>query len=169
MKKDQNNKFGFVNNPDQVDVIEKDDNNQVEVDKAKVQPKKKKKSKLVYVLIALGWMILINGLLFGFGVFWQDDTSLLAIGDAFWLAFFLQLFAGWIMFVYNMNILAPFIHGFKTFGLMIIGKRPKQDYYEYMQNVQNNPIPKKYYILTFLSSLISFIPALTILIIIVGG
>jgi hypothetical protein len=62
------------------------------------------------------------------------------------------------MFVWNLNILSPLIHGFKTFGLMLVGKRPKTDYYDYMKKIQEDPIPKYYIVTCFITSGILLIP-----------
>lgn len=112
-------------------------------------------------------MFVISLLLFAFGIFWQDDYSLMAIGDALWLVFVIELFAGWILLVYNQNIFSPLLYGAKTFIFMFLGKRPKVDYYTYMRNVQQNYIEPYYYIVAFISAFIVLIPALITLFILI--
>ena len=73
-------------------------------------------------------MSVLTVVLFVFVMLWQDDWSLMAIGDGLWLVVVLEFFLGWVLFVYNKNIFSPLIFGFKTFGLMFIGKRTKTDY-----------------------------------------
>lgn len=128
------------------------------------QAKRKKRKK--YLLAAL-IMFIISLLLFGFGLLWQWEISLMAIGDALWLAFAIELTVAWILFVYNHNILSPMIHGLKSFSLMIIGKRPKMDYYSYMKKIQDDPIPSFYFIVVFISAGILLIPALITLFILI--
>jgi hypothetical protein len=125
-------------------------------------------SELKRIIKTIVIIVIIDALLIGFGLFWQNDTSLMAIGDALWLAFALQFFVAWMMFVYNQNVLSFVIYGSITFLRMLVGKRPKQDYFMYMQMVEERPIPKYVYIPVFLSSLVLFIAAMISLVIIVG-
>jgi len=127
---------------------------------------KRKKAFRKRVFKAATLMFFVSTFLVLFGLFWQDDTSLMAIGDALWLAFAIELGIGWILFVYNHNIFSPLFHGVKTLGLMFVGKRPKDDYYTYMKNIEENPIPKFYYITVLTSAFILLIPALIILFIV---
>jgi hypothetical protein len=113
-------------------------------------------------------MVIIDILLIGFGLFWQNEISLMAFSDSLWFAFAIQFFVAWMMFVYNQNILSFVVFGSITFLRMLIGKRPKQDYFTYMQMVEEKPIPKSIYIPIFISSLLVFIAALTSLIIIMN-
>jgi hypothetical protein len=122
----------------------------------------RKKRRQKYAMTALV-MTVINVVLIIFGLLWQYELSLMAIGDAIWLAFAIELAAAWTMFVYNKNIFSPMIHGMKTFGLMIVGKRPKLDYYHYMKKIEDDPIPSYYYIVTFISAGTLLIPALVLL------
>lgn len=133
------------------------------IEREKQEKKKKRKKYLLAALI----MFVISVFLVGFGLLWQWEISLMAIGDALWLAFAIELTVGWILFVYNHNILSPFIHGFKTFSLMIVGKRPKNDYYTYMKKVQDEPIPSFYYLVVFISAGVILIPALITLFILI--
>ena len=118
--------------------------------------KQKQKRNLKAALV----MTVISVVLVGFGLLWQWELSLRSIGDAFWLAFAIELTMAWTMFVYNENILSPLIHGTKTFLSMIVGKRPKESYFEYTMRINDNQIPKFYYIVGFLSALAMLIPAL---------
>lgn len=109
----------------------------------------------------------ISAIIFFFGLFWQDDSSLMAIGDSLWLTFTLVFFAGWIMYVYNKNIFSPLIFGVKSFILMFFGTRPKDDYYNFMKKIENKQILPFYFVITFITALIIFIPAIITLIILV--
>jgi hypothetical protein len=131
---------------------------------AKVKTGNQVKSVIKTIII----VAFVDALLIGFGLFWQNDTSLMAIGDALWLAFALQFFVAWMMFVYNQNVLSFVIYGSLTFLRMLVGKRPKQDYFTYMQMVEERPIPKHIYIPVFVSSAILFVAAMISLLIIVG-
>lgn len=163
MKKNKFNLVNEVETPflDEDEVVEVNDEQKEENEKE--AEKKRKKAFRKRVIKASILMFIISALLVGFGLFWQDDVSLMAIGDALWLAFALELGVGWIMFVYNHNIFSPLFHGVKTLGLMFVGKRPKEDYYTYMRNIEENPIPKFYYIVVFSSALVLLIPALIIM------
>jgi hypothetical protein len=112
-------------------------------------------------------MLIISGLLFGFGLIWQGEVTLLSIGDALWLVFAIEFSIAWMMFVYNRNIISPLLHGTKTFLLMFVGKRPKKDYYTYMKSIEESPIPSRYYIIFFVSAFIVSIPAIIIMIILI--
>ncbi len=120
--------------------------------------KARKKALLKHLKSAL-IMLVVSILLVLFGLMWQDKYTLMAWGDALWLAFSLEFFAAWMMFIYNKNIMSPVIYGLKTFGLMFLGKKPKSDYYEYFKDVEDNPIPKYYYRVIFISAFILLIPA----------
>lgn len=139
--------------------IKKDDSKVI--DPKKIKRKRFIKKVLISVLVCTS----ISLMLFFFALAWQDDfTSLMAIGDALWLVFALWLTLAWMLSVYNLNILSPLIHGTKTFVLMIVGKRPKEDYYTYTQKVKQNQIPKYYLIVCWITTLIIFIVALITLI-----
>lgn len=158
--------FKFVNEINE----QKKDDFLIEDDSQEEQPKKvisqeelakKRKKELIKRYTITGIVLLIlSGTVFGFALFWQDHYDLLAICNALWFAFGVNLFIGWIMFVYNKNILSPMIHGFKVFGLMFVGKRPKEDYYEYTVRISENQIPKYLYISTFIAAFIILIPAI---------
>lgn len=134
-----------------------------EVERSKRAKKQRRKKYLTTAFV----MTIINIGLVVFGLFWQWELSLMAIGDAFWLAFAIEFAAAWTMFVYNKNIFSPMIHGMKTFGLMIVGKRPKLDYYHYMKKIEDDPIPAYYYIVTFISAGTLLVPALILLFILI--
>jgi hypothetical protein len=111
-------------------------------------------------------MIVLSVLLVALGLVWQDSISLLAWTNAFWLAFALVFFMGWVLFVYNRNIFSPLFYGAKTFVLMFVGKRPKTDYYTYVKGIYDNPIDAYYYIVLFLTSLVLFVPSMILLFIV---
>lgn len=119
-----------------------------------------KKQKRTRNLKAALVMMIISIVLVGFGLLWQWELSLRSIGDALWLAFAIELTMAWTMFIYNENILSPLIHGTKTFFSMIAGKRPKESYFEYTMRINENQIPRFYYIVGFISAFILLIPAL---------
>ncbi len=105
------------------------------------------------------WIIpLINGfvlaLMFLFSLWWQDDYSLKAMADGIWLVFALQLTLSWSMFVYNKNIFTPLLHGLKTFFLIFVGKKPKEDYYTAYTKVLDHQIPKQVILILFLMTVL---------------
>lgn len=114
--------------------------------------KKFRQSGYFKIMVIIIVDILLTGLFFGIGLLWQKKVNFLSICNAFWVAFAIKLTYSWGMWVYNLNILSPLIHGTKTFFLMFVGKRPKEDYYTYTQKIKEHPIPKIYYILSFISA-----------------
>ena len=93
-------------------------------------------------------------LMFLFSLWWQDDYSLKAMADGIWLVFALQLTLSWSMFVYNKNIFTPLLHGLKTFFLIFVGKKPKEDYYTAYTKVLDHQIPKNVIMIVFLFTLL---------------
>lgn len=166
----KDDKFTFVNDVDS-DIIDPSDMIEKKVDYDPEEPKfefiseeeRSERIKLVRVAIII---IMISVGTFVFALVWQNDTSLLGICDALWLVTIIQFFAGWMMLMNNMNILAPFVYGAKTFGKMIVGKRMGTDYYTYMQLKEENPIPKYYYRICFISALVCAVPAVILLFIV---
>lgn len=142
----------------------------VEIEEETISPeelKRREKIKKIkkYVVTTL-IMASISTAIISLSLVWMWRFNLMAWTDAFWFATLLIFFAGWIMFIYNGNILSPLIHGIKSFGLFVVGKRPKLDYYHYMKKVQEDQIPKFYYRVCFITALVLAIPS-TILLIIV--
>lgn len=142
------------------DYLLNDDENIVE-ELPKKEEEHKKESKIFknHIVITVIVMIVVSALIFGLVLLWQRRYDLWAVSNAFWLTFALEFFLAWIFFVYNKNILSPLIHGFKVFGLMLVGKRTKESYYEYMMKIEENPIPKYIYYIIFIFSFILLIPA----------
>lgn len=122
--------------------------------------KKENRKRIIKFSLIVFIDLLTSGLLVGFGLLWQNKTNLLAICNAFWLAFAVKFTFAWVILMYNMTILSPIIHGTKTFFLLFVGKKPKKDYYSYIQDIKEKPIPKSIYIYTFISALILLIPAI---------
>lgn len=111
------------------------------------------------IIITSVTMLFISILLVSFGLVWQRRADLWAISNAIWLAFSIEFFVAWVFFVYNKNILSPLIHGFKVFGLMMVGKRSKESYYDYTIKIEENPIPKYIYYTIYVFSFLLLIPA----------
>lgn len=158
--------------PKQSYLLEDDDNPileeiQTENPKEKLTALQKEKKQLrKNIKITAIAMFIISLLLIGFGLIWQRRYDLWAISNALWLAFAFEFFVGWIFFIYNKNIISPLIHGFKVFGLMLIGRRTKESYYEYMIRIQENPIPKYIYYTIYIFALLLLIPAVITMIMI---
>lgn len=163
MKKNKND-FKFVNsNKD-------DENNKEKLDK--IEPikeetdlllKKEKKNKIIKNTITFLLISLVSLIFVGIGLLWQWKFNLIGFANAFLISFTLIFFIGWMMFVYNKNILSPLIHGVKTFFFMIVGKKPKDDYYTYLKSIEENPIPKYIIINTFMVSLLLLIVMLILM------
>lgn len=119
-----------------------------------IEKKQKRLKHTRTILIFLG----ITLLALFIGIWWQGfKFDLIAFADAFTLSFVFSLLITWIMFMYNKNILSPMIHGIKTFGLMLVGKRPKKDYYTYMKGIEEDPIPSYIIIYSLIYTLISMV------------
>lgn len=110
------------------------------------------------IMIAISLIIVVLGLL------WQWSLSITAWCNAFWLAFSIYLLIVWTIFIYNQNVLSSFIHSAKTFGLMLVGKRPKLKYSEYKLQVEENKIPSIYGRLTMAYGFIMFLISIGLLI-----
>ncbi len=129
--------------------------------------KRREKIKKIKKYVFTGLiMSSISATIISLSLIWMWRFNLMAWTDAFCFATLLIFFAGWIMFIYNGNILSPLIHGIKSFGLFVVGKRPKLDYYHYMKKVQDEQIPKFYYRVCFITALILAIPSLILLLIV---
>ncbi len=164
---EEKNKFRFVNDlesdivddsnePEEIEEIEEEEIHESGIPmKERYQRVQEVKTFIIVMAISIVLFFLVQ--------LWQDDWALQAIGDALFFVAFLQFAAGWIMLMNNMNILAPLVYGTKTFGRMFIGRRPKQDYYNYMKMKQENPIPKFYYRICFLAAGLTGIPAIIII------
>lgn len=161
-----NNKFKFVND---VNKIEEMDTTEEVIEQKSVETNlvNARKKALKRHLKSAAIMLVVSIVLVFLGLFWQDDYSLMAIGDALWLAFALEFFAGWVLFVYNHNIFSPLLYGSKSFVLMFLGKRPKTDYYTYMKRIQDEPVPTYIYIVLFTSAFVLLIPSLITLFILI--
>lgn len=166
----KDSRFTFVNDP-KMDVGLDEKNIEIhEEDKeaAKEAVKDEKKEHRRRVIKASIIMFVISAGLVFFGLLWQDEfDTLLAWGDALWMAFILEFFFGWVLLIYNMNIMSPIIYGFKSFFLMFVGKRPKVDYYHYAKDIYDNPIPAFYYKVLFTSAFLLLVPAVITLIILI--
>lgn len=103
-----------------------------------------KKQKLETRKQAITFLV-FNGVLLllvmAFSLWWQGKFNLKAFADGIWLVFAIQLTMTWGFFVYNRNIFTPLLHGGKTFLMLFVGKKPKDDYYTAYTKVQENQVP----------------------------
>jgi hypothetical protein len=118
--------------------------------KQDIQIKKQKKEDFKQSVIFMIFNLIILFLVFGFSIWWQGSATLKAFADGIWLVFSIQLTMAWSFFVYNKNIFTPLIHGSKTFILLFLGRKPKEDYYTAYMKVQDNPIPKYVVTISFI-------------------
>jgi hypothetical protein len=98
--------------------------------------------------------LIVLSVMFLFSLWWQDDYSLKAMADGIWLVFAMQLTLSWSMFVYNRNIFTPMVHGLKTFFLIFVGKKPKEDYFTAYSKVLDHQIPKHIILIVFLMTIL---------------
>lgn len=172
-------KFKFVEKVDTIieddieEIIEEEKPKKTDVEEIseerKKQLKREKRKKIIKKYsIAIAVMVASTGIVFGLIMLWQKGREApisMKITDALWLTLLLHFAAGWIMFVYNYNVLSPIIHGVRTFGLMIVGKKPSKDYYTYLKHIQENPLPRFYILVPMITSFILAIPAIILLVI----
>jgi uncharacterized membrane protein YjjP (DUF1212 family) len=128
----------------------------LDVDYDKLEKKALHKRLRVLLFIS----IVSSSLLVLFGLNWQDSYDLLAYCNAFYFSGFILFFIGWMILMTNKNILAPMIYGLKTFFLMFLAKKPKLDYYSYVQERKENPIPRYIVLTPFLAAIPNFIVAI---------
>ena len=124
----------------------------------------RKKTIKKYTIVSFIHLIVVAFLLM-FGLLWQNSFSFLAWVNTLWFTFVLVFFIGWLMIIYNNNIISSFVYSIKVFGNMLIGKKVEKSYYEYKIEVEDNQIPKGYLYISFITSLIVLIPAIITLII----
>lgn len=115
---------------------------------------------LKVILKKLAVIVVLSALLVAFALFWQQRTDFLAVTNAFYFAAFLFFSFGFMIFAANHNIFSPFVYGMKTFGLMLIGRRPKLKYYDYYQDIKNNPLPKVLISFPFLATVPNLLVAI---------
>jgi hypothetical protein len=116
--------------------------------------KKLRKRTIKELFVFLVFNVIFLAILMAFALWWQDQTDLKAFADGIWLVFAFQLTISWSLFVYNENIFTPLVHGVKTFFLIFIGQKPKEDYYTYYTKIKDNPIPNGYIWIGFILTLI---------------
>lgn len=120
-------------------------------DTVKLESKKNAKVKKVILLFLL--MFFISAILVGFALMWQWRVDFLAITNAFYFSGILLLSFGFLIYAANNNVFSPLVYGTKTFFLMFAGKKPKLGYYEYVEDIKENPLPKPLIWLPFLASI----------------
>lgn len=122
----------------------------------KVNRKKRAKKILLATVISL----VSSFLLVVFGLNWQQSYTDLAYCNAFYFSGFILLIIWWMIIMTNKNILSPLVYGLKSFFLMFLAKKPKLDYYNYMQERKENPIPMHIVVTPFLASIPNFVIAI---------
>lgn len=123
----------------------------------KKQQRRKTIRKLIIIFV---FSLVLSLILAGFALLWQDSYTLLAFCNAFYVSGFLFFFFGWMILMLNMNILSPMIYGLKSFFLIFAAKKPSLDYYEYLQEKKENPIPRSVVLTPLLASIPNFIVAI---------
>jgi hypothetical protein len=111
------------------------------------------KQRVLFMLMNFTFLVLMMG----FILLWQNDVSFIAFADGIWFIFALQLTLSWSIFVYNMNIFTPLVHGVKTFFLLFLGRKPKEDFFTYYSKIKDNPIPISYIWIAFSFTMIVMI------------
>lgn len=178
MDQNKKDKFQFVKKETDTFLLEEDETTVQEAEKSEepkkesqIDPegakKKQRRKKIRRLIIGTVIMFIISAILFVFGLLWQDAYDMLAICNSLWLVFALEFTMGWSLFVYNKNIFSPLIHGTKTFALMLIGRKPKKSYYEYMMYINENPVPTFYYLLILTFALVILIPAVILMLMLI--
>lgn len=113
-------------------------------------------------LLVTGIPLVSSFLMVLFALTWQDAYTLIAYCNAFYFSGFMFFFFGWMIFMTNLSVLAPLVYGLKSFFLMFAGKRPQLDYFEYTEDKVNNPIPKIYIRIGFISAFLNTVIAIVL-------
>jgi hypothetical protein len=148
-------KIGLENNEMSSSDKEKIDNNDFVNEKKYERKDRRKKLRSLIILSIVSSFLLVV-----FGLSWQQSYDLLAYCNAFYFSGFILFFIGWMILMTNMNVLSPVIYGLKTFFLMFAAKKPKLDYYSYMKDRKDNPIPLYIVLTPFIACIPSFIAAI---------
>lgn len=111
----------------------------------KKQKKERQKQSITFLIFNC-FLLLVTMI---FALWWQNRYDLKAFADGIWLVFAVQLTMTWGFFVYNRNIFTPLIHGGKTFLLLFVGKKPKDDFYTAYTKVQENQVPNYIIMISF--------------------
>jgi len=135
-----------------------EENNPGFVDDEKAEKKAKRKKILVLIINSFAFSLILAF----FALIWQQSYDLLAFCNAFYFSGFILFFIGWMILMTNMNILSPVIYGLKTFFLMFAAKKPKTDYFEYVEDRKENPIPKHLVVTPFIACLPNFLVAIVL-------
>lgn len=125
---------------------------EIKITRKKIR-KRTPKELILFGLINLVFL----GLLMIFALWWQNQYDLIAFADGIWLVFAFQLTLSWSLFVYNENIFTPLVHGVKTFFLIFVGRKPKEDYFTYYSKIRDNPIPMGYVWIGFVYAILVLI------------
>ncbi|MEY3431396.1 MAG: hypothetical protein RIS53_294 [Bacillota bacterium] len=118
------------------------------------QQKKQKQEQQKQMLTFFLFNSILLLIVMGFSLWWQNKYDLKAFADGIWLVFAVQLTMTWGFFVYNRNIFTPLLHGGKTFLLLFVGKKPKDDYYTAYSKVQENQVPNYVIWIAFILTLL---------------
>lgn len=135
-----------------------EENNPGFVDDEKAEKKAKRKKILVLIINSFAFSLILAF----FALIWQQSYDLLAFCNAFYFSGFILFFIGWMILMTNMNILSPVIYGLKSFFLMFAAKKPKTDYFEYVEDRKENPIPKHLVVTPFIACLPNFLVAIVL-------
>ena len=131
-------------------------------DSVKDVAKRKKEHRNKIIIFSVG-LAVFNIIVFVFALILQRKVSLMTVTNALWFAGIFDFTASWMIFVYNKNIFSPLAHGFKTFGLMLIGRRPKEDYYTYFKRVEENQVDKLYIKIFLIFTGVILVPGIILL------
>lgn len=116
----------------------------------------------IKLILLIGIFVISSLLLYFFAISWQKRNDLLGITNAFYFAAIIYLAISFLVFAANNNVFSPFIYGIKSFGLLLTGKKAKNNYYEYTKDIEENPIPKILVFYPLLCALPHLITAITL-------
>lgn len=122
--------------------------------------KKEKKRVFYRILLTILIFILISAALVCAALLWQWRFDFLSITNAFYFSGIILFSIGFFVYAANNNVFSSLVYGTKTFFLMFSGKKPKLGYYEYTQEIKENPIPKLLVSLPLLASVPNLIIAI---------
>jgi hypothetical protein len=137
------------------------------INKSLLNKHKKETQKQIVVFVLFNLLILIFAM--AFSLWWQNQFTINSIADGIWLVFSIQLTMSWSFFVYNRNIFTPLLHGGKTFFLLFVGRKPKEDFYTAYTRVQENPVPNYVILISTLFTIVVFLISILLNVVVYQG
>jgi magnesium-transporting ATPase (P-type) len=132
--------------------------------------KQRKKRERRNNIIAIVFMNVVALGVFLIVFLWSGlSTSFINMLNCFSISGILILILTWLVAMTNQNLFTPVSYGFKSFFLMILGKKPEKTYYETISERKGTKIKKVYTISLCFSSFPYLLVSLILYIIFIIG